>query len=259
MSVFVTGDCHSKVCDRFSFKRHPELKKLTNNDYMFIAGDFGAVWDYKGKSKQDKYYLDFVASKPWTTIVVLGNHECWPLYLEMPIVKPEFVVDGYMRQCEYMGKIYDNIYIVDSIATLNIEDNYILCIAGADSHDREWRTEGINWWPQEAIDIDECLDFMEKHDKEHFDYIITHDAPAMITKWHTDHGYILESTCGERYFEILRKELDFDYWITGHFHINERWPQSAYDVYARKEYVNFDQRMFTIYEQIINLKEIEKL
>lgn len=243
MSLYLTGDVHSKVCNRFSFKQHPELRTLTDEDFMIIAGDFGAIWDWTGNSKEDKYYLNFVNSKPWKTIVVLGNHECYPIYEQMPHVTPSFLYSGSMYQCEYMGKIYENIYIVDTIAILDIEDNHILCINGADSHDKQWRIEGKSWWPQEAINIDKCLDFMENHDKEHFDIIITHDAPAAINDWFSRDGYHHTSTPGQKYLEVLRKELDFDSWIHGHMHFDMDWPNTI------------DDRIYGIYEEILILEE----
>ena len=107
MSLLITGDIHSEVCKRFSFKQHPELRTLTDKDFMIIAGDFGAIWNWTGNSKEDKYYLDFVNSKPWKTIVVLGNHECYPIYEQMPHITPSFLYSGSMYHCEYMGKIYE--------------------------------------------------------------------------------------------------------------------------------------------------------
>lgn len=43
--IYCTGDTHGQIIDRFSYKHHPELRDLTDKDYMFIAGDFGAIWD----------------------------------------------------------------------------------------------------------------------------------------------------------------------------------------------------------------------
>lgn len=258
VALYITGDVHSKVENRFSFRQHPELRNLAANDFMFIAGDFGAVWDWTGNSKEDLYKLNFVNSKPWTTIVVLGNHECWPLYQEMPSVIPDFVYSGSVRQCVYMGKTFEHIYIVDSITILDIEDKHILCIPGADSVDKAWRTEGESWWPQEAIDVESCLDFMELHDTEHFDYIITHDAPAQISEWYSDGFGRIKSNYGQKYLDLLRVNLDFDFWFTGHFHFTGHWPQNFYNPNTQITQDGYDKRMFTIYEKIMKMEDVSK-
>ena len=95
----------------------------------------------------------------------------------------------------------------------------------------------------EAENIDKCLDFMENHDKEHFDIIVTHDAPAAINDWFSRDGYRHMSTCGQKYLEVLRKELDFDSWIHGHMHFDMDWPDTI------------DNRMYGIYEKILLLEE----
>ena len=37
-----------------------------------ICGDFGFVWDL---GEEDKWWLNWLAAKPWTTLFVDGNHE----------------------------------------------------------------------------------------------------------------------------------------------------------------------------------------
>lgn len=39
--IYVTGDIHANPIGRFSFKTHPELRKLTEHDYMIVLGDCG--------------------------------------------------------------------------------------------------------------------------------------------------------------------------------------------------------------------------
>lgn len=247
MTLMCSGDVHGDITGRFSYKRHPELRSLTVEDYVIVAGDFGAIWDWTGKSKEDKYYLDFLNSKPWTTIVVLGNHECWPLYKAMPYANPDFLDSGVIHQCVYMDKVYDNIFIVDNIATLNIEDNHILCIAGANSHDKAWRIEGKTWWAEEAIDVNSCLDFMEDHNQEYFDLIVSHDAPASINDWFSRDGIRYDSTYGQKYLESLRKELNFHSWITGHMHFDSQWPSSV------------DPRVYTLYTTMVEINKNKEL
>ena len=71
--IFVTGDMHADP-GRFSMENFPEQKEMTRNDYMVICGDFGLLWD-KEESKREKWWLDWLAEKSYTTLVVDGNHE----------------------------------------------------------------------------------------------------------------------------------------------------------------------------------------
>ena len=246
MSVYLHGDIHGDVFTNFSYKKNPQLRELTEDDFVIIAGDFGAIWDYNLNSKSDLNSLSWLNSRPWKTIVVLGNHECWTAYENMPHISPDFLYDGTLLQCQYMNQIFDNIYIVYDIAILNIENNHILCISGADSNDIDilldpnesnykytarrlrknncwFRVIGQTWWPQEKINIEKCIDFLEDHENEHFDLIITHDAPATIYEWF---GYNYKANDGQKYFKMLQNTLDYDCWCHGHFHFDNGRPRS---------------------------------
>ena len=74
--IYITGDIHGNPI-RFSTPYFPEQKEMTKNDYVIICGDFGLVWDYKGESHQEKYLLDWLNEKPFTTLFLDGNHECF--------------------------------------------------------------------------------------------------------------------------------------------------------------------------------------
>ena len=69
--IYVTGDVHgmeefSKL-HRFAGE-HPEL---TLDDYVIVAGDFGAVWSERTLAENMWYYKDL----PFTVLFVDGNHE----------------------------------------------------------------------------------------------------------------------------------------------------------------------------------------
>ena len=72
--IFVTGDCHANF-HKFNIDSFYEQKEMTKDDYVIICGDFGGVWDYKGENTSEKYWLDWLEGKPYTTLFVDGNHE----------------------------------------------------------------------------------------------------------------------------------------------------------------------------------------
>ncbi len=72
--IFVTGDIHSKP-NRFSADIFYEQKEMTKEDYLIILGDFGLVLESDSESRTEKYWLDWLEKKPFTTLFVDGNHE----------------------------------------------------------------------------------------------------------------------------------------------------------------------------------------
>ena len=72
--IYITGDTHGDV-RRFSTKSFPEQKEMNKCDYVVVLGDFGLVWDWKGESKHEKNWLDWLEDKPFTTLFIDGNHE----------------------------------------------------------------------------------------------------------------------------------------------------------------------------------------
>ena len=98
--IYVTGDTHGPkaysvygvdgVSRRFNRNSFPEQKEMTRDDYMIICGDFGCIWNYDsrydpsrsafkdvicldhGESKEEKYWLDWLEGKSFTTVFCDG-------------------------------------------------------------------------------------------------------------------------------------------------------------------------------------------
>lgn len=62
MSIYLTGDLHGNIIDRFSYKRHPELRQLTNKDTVIVLGDVGL--GFRGYEEEDIYQLNWLNQKP---------------------------------------------------------------------------------------------------------------------------------------------------------------------------------------------------
>lgn len=124
--MFVTGDTHGPdklgyhsvdgFMPRFNSQNFPEQKEMEGDDnYVVICGDFGGVWETNRfcteEPKKERYALDWLDQKPFTTLVVPGNHEnydrltgitdkkllnCW-LYEKMPEAEKQKLREGYPR------------------------------------------------------------------------------------------------------------------------------------------------------------------
>ena len=80
MSVYVTGDTHGGF-QRLGMKYFPEQKKMSREDMVIIAGDFGGLW---GGTPAEKYWLDWLEDKPFTTAFLDGNHENFAMLNALP-------------------------------------------------------------------------------------------------------------------------------------------------------------------------------
>ena len=171
--IVVTGDVHSNILQRFSYRQYPELRELIESDYVIIAGDFGCPWynpelkcyDYwtrPGAEKEEHYKLNFLNNKPWKTIVVMGNHDNYDLVEKMPYTE---IGGAKVRQCYYDNVLYENIYYVDTPQYMYLQEKKLLLVPGAMSHDAE---VVFDW-------DDPCLKQKVKQaEKEHKWYRIKH-------------------------------------------------------------------------------------
>ena len=77
MSVFVTGDIHGdpRRLNTESFYEQKQFSGDKDENIVIILGDFGLIWSRDSENKQEKYYLDWLEQKPFTTVFVDGNHE----------------------------------------------------------------------------------------------------------------------------------------------------------------------------------------
>lgn len=206
--IFVTGDTHADLdIYKLTLGGFPKQKELTKNDYVIILGDFGLVWD---ESKREKYWLQWLDKKPWTTLFVDGNHDNHPLIWEHPLV-PMF--GDEVRQ------ISETVFYLQRGHVYNIDGNSFLALGGAESIDKDVRVEGVSWWSTESIryeDYYKALDAVSK--TRGVDCILTHAAPLSVESML---GQYISPTQSSRYLEDLRHRIPhFKKWFFGHYHID---------------------------------------
>lgn len=231
--IYITGDCHREFgC--FSTKNFPEQKEMTKDDFVIICGDFGAIWDKDKESKEEKYYLDWLESKPYTTLFVDGNHENYDRLYCYPVVE------------WHGGKVHE---IRPSVLHLmrgqvfDIDGKSVFSFGGASSHDisggildpddpdykkkkkeldqgwMPYRINHISWWKEELAseeELEEGWKNLAAHDYK-VDFIISHCCA-------TSTQLLLNPMCmpdaETDYLEDIRKKVDFRRWFFGHYHDN---------------------------------------
>lgn len=235
--VYLTGDCHGDF-RRFSTSIFPEQKEMTRNDFVIILGDFGGIWS---NSKEEKYWLDWLNNKPFTTLFVDGNHEGFNLLSTFSVV-------------DFCGgkahKITDNIYHLMRGYVFDICDKKFFAFGGASSHDiqdgildpkefetkgefkrvynswrkhnKMFRVKGVSWWEEELPSEEEMKRGIQSLEDVNYevDYVITHCLPQDVSVCIgcMDGDYLTQ------YFNdlLLINGLKFNKWYCGHYHCEKQ-------------------------------------
>lgn len=206
--LFITGDCHGDIdIKKLTVAQFAIQKELTKNDIVIVMGDWGAIWY---GNRKDNYMLNWWDNKPWTTFVVLGNHENWNAIEQLPIT------DKFDNIVYQAGK---SVFLAHSGLIYNLMDRKCLVVNGADSHDKEWRKEGISWWPQEQIteaDYRRAAASLEKVDNK-IDYLFTHTGGSTIAA-----ALGFNPTPSDKWLDkVMDKIENYDYThYCGHYHVD---------------------------------------
>ena len=214
--ILLSGDVHgSHSIRKFSSKKFhyndfdPPLNK---DDYLIITGDFGLLFYPEGSplDKRDQYWLNWLNDKPWTTLFVDGNHECFPR------------LNSYQPMQWNGGKIHEireSVYHLMRSQVFNLHGNTFWVCGGASSHDKEWRTKDKDWWTQEIpsfCEREEAIANLAKHNWK-VDYVITHDAPTFVAE-KLIYTYDRSPDEYTDWLEEIANKLEFNQWFFGHHH-----------------------------------------
>ena len=212
MAFIITGDTHGtldmeKVTGFFAENEG----KYSKDDYLIILGDVGVCGFSQNVEKETRQIL---SDLPVTVLFIDGNHEHHQRLNDYPVDEwmggnVHIIEPGIIHLMR--GQIYD------------IEGTTFFTFGGAHSIDRSYRTEGVDWFPEEIPtheEYEEGLDNLEKYNYK-VDYILTHTAPREVV---TALGYDEESsdeTGLRRYFQQIADEAEYKMWFFGHFHEDE--------------------------------------
>lgn len=230
--IFITGDTHNRVhVKKINNKSFPIQKELTRDDYLIICGDFGFLWD---GGKNDEYWLDWLSKKNFTILWIDGNHENFDLLYSYPVEKWK---GGKARV------IRENIIHLERGQIFNINGLKFFTFGGAYSIDKNIRTEGKSWWPQEVPTKEEMVEGLEKLKKVNYevDYVITHAAPLkFVSELIQGRLENEEEMIFCEYLDKIYEKLIFKKWFFGHYHrdrnINSKTRAIFHDIVLVNEY-----------------------
>ena len=246
--IYITGDCHGDYT-RFNTENFPEQKEMTKDDYVIICGDFG-LW---ADDKENKYWMDWLENKPFTTLIVEGNHENYD-YLN------SFQVDTWNG-----GNVH---FIRPSVIHLmrgqvfTIDGLKVFTFGGAASHDisggifekddpylREkikharwtglpYRINHLSWWKEEMPSQEEYEEGLRNLEMHNFkvDYIITHCCSNSTQAILSSGMY--ETNELTTYLQTIKEKVDYKHWFFGHYHEDRK----------------IDDKDIVLYKQIVRVR-----
>lgn len=234
MTIYLTGDTHGNIQQRFNMRNFPEQKELDPfaDNYVIVLGDLGLVWE-QTQSAEERYILKWLEDKPFTLLFIDGNHENHDRLAAMPVT-------------EYLGgrvhKISDSVYHLMRGEMYNINGYSFFAFGGAASHDidnlldpendprwkwkrktlqQRWesfRIIGKTWWEGEQATDEEFAHGIDTLDRNGWacDFVLTHTPPASIVETFSHGEYVPDKTAV--YLEGIKEKLDYKHWFAGHLH-----------------------------------------
>jgi len=224
--IFVTGDCHGDI-KRFSSNNWPEGKELTKEDVVIQLGDFAVIWNNEQKTNE-AYWMEWLVYKPWTTVVILGNHEGYDRLMELP----EGEIFG--AKCWEWKIKGGSVYFIKAGEIMTINNETFLCVRGGLSIDKAYRQEGRSWWPQEMLTAEEETNTLNNLDAINWevDWMLTHTtADSVISGFLDNPNSPKFNDPVSRFLEFVANKLDFRANLFGHFHNERTFIDGAKDYY----------------------------
>lgn len=246
--IFATGDTHGDWMTRLNSRSFPEGVELTKDDYVIICGDFGLWHD----TKEERYNLEWLDNKPFTTLFVCGNHENYDRLYEYPVKK---WCGGKIH------KICSSVFHLMRGQVFDIQGKKLFTFGGASSHDvqdgilepddpriskwyrdydKMFRINHTSWWKEELPSEEEMTEGMMnlKQNGSQVDYIITHSPYTSALRQMDQGSGVYKTDILTDYLQEIKESVEYKKWFFGHMHVNQ----------------NFQgDNAIAIYEQIIRI------
>ena len=225
--IYLTGDTHAEF-NRFFRKTFDAAE----TDYVIICGDFGGVWD---ESSYQKYWLDWLGAKPWTTLFVDGNHENYDLLDSFPVSQWHGGKVHFIRP-NVIHLMRGQVFVIDGLR--------FFVMGGASSHDVSsgilepddpdfyekrrrldraralYRVNHLSWWKEELPSEEEYAEGLKNLAAvgNRVDVILSHCAPSSIQDILS--GGFYQKDALTDYLDQIREQCSFRHWFFGHYHDN---------------------------------------
>ena len=200
--IYVAGDWHGQWgrVNTFINRKHPNIILQCGDYGWFPAFHNTAALDTRQNLRRRKW--NQYGLKPQNTKIYWcdGNHE------------DHWSLEGLRQFDASPIEVQPNVYYMSRGSTLKLDNGAtVLFMGGAESIDKEIRTLGHDWWPQEVISHSEIYNLPEKQ----IDIVISHTCPMeFYTHLHT---YKYPDPSMWALSHVLDKYMP-KLWYFGHFH-----------------------------------------
>lgn len=228
--IFITGDTHIPLDIRkLNSKNFAEGKTMSKNDYVIITGDCGLFW-YNVQDATERYWLDWLNNKKFSTLFVDGNHENHHRLFSGIVANEDnykdIISDCYKVEKKFggfIGRLSDSVYHLRRGEIYTIDNKKFFVMGGAYSIDKFDRTLNKSWWKEEEPnynEFDHGLENLKNHNNI-VDYIIGHTAPGNIIRKYIDKYFEYDSV--SKFFDNIINFVRFDRFFCGHWHIDRNY------------------------------------
>lgn len=135
-------------------------------ELILHVGDLGVLWPGRDKGKFDRRLQQRLELRDLCLVFIDGNHDNHHDLRALPL-------DG-----DGLAPVSSRIKYLPRGSRFSYLGLTIAGLGGAYSIDRDWRTAGKDWWPEEDVtdeDVDKLLNGGP------IDILLTHDAPTGVT------------------------------------------------------------------------------
>lgn len=208
--IYITGDTHGIPEKFFLFEQLQKhiRQKMTKNDFIIVAGDFGFVMD-----NDYPRTIEFLNRFDFTILFIDGNHENFDLLNAFPVTTWK---GGKVH------KLSDNVIHLMRGEVYTIDGLTIFTFGGAESIDRHLRIENESWWASEVPTREEFENGLRNLEKvkNSVDVIITHTINSRILTHPCSNmpKYNFLPTQTTDMLEYFEQTVKYKKWFFGHFH-----------------------------------------
>lgn len=121
----------------------------------------------------------------------------------------------------------------------------IFCLGGATSIDKAYRTQGIDWWPDEELSYLELERLIDKYISLKPKIVCTHECPESVANEILSTLNKIKIKDGSRTrqaLEVMFHHHQPEYWVFGHWHTSLRFQRgrTIFQCLNELEYVDID-------------------
>ncbi len=207
MKILVVGDVHTRwdLLNKIINKKKPDAV-LQVGDFGYWPGEtYRSINSMTGKSVEKKFWDPELIKTPVPLYFCDGNHENhWALE----------------KDTKDNNEVAPNVFYQKRGSVVNINGVNILFMGGAASIDKQHRTLGKDWFPEEEISQKDIYNLPDQD----VDVIISHAAPTkMVEELDSWKSFVTEfKDSSYSALDVVLEKYNPPLWLFGHFHQSQK-------------------------------------